>query len=135
MTVAPCVYSTPMETYGAYVDALSELGLLYIHDIEGMTQQTREASGGVSFAALRKRFKGTCVANNQYTLELAAKTLSAGDADLFSLGRPFIANPDLIGRLCTGAPLAEAPKQYWYGGNETGYTDWPGMNGQVIIDR
>jgi N-ethylmaleimide reductase len=67
-----------METYGAYVDALSELGLLYIHDIEGMTQQTREASSGVSFAALRKRFKGTCVANNQYTLELAAKTLSAG---------------------------------------------------------
>ena len=48
-------------------------------------------------------------------------------ADLFSLGRPFIANPDLVDRLRTGAPLADAPKQYWYGGGSVGYSDWPRM--------
>ena len=25
------------------------------------------------------------------------------------------------------APLAEAPQEYWYGGDETGYSDWPAM--------
>jgi N-ethylmaleimide reductase len=123
--------SATMDTYGAYVDALSRLGLLYIHDIEGVTQLSREASGGVNFAALRERFDGAYIANNQYTLDLAERTLAAGHADLFSIGRPFIANPDLVDRLRTGAPLAEAPKQYWYGGDSTGYSDWPGMNGQI----
>jgi N-ethylmaleimide reductase len=117
--------SDTMATFGAYVDALSRLGLLYIHDIEGVTQLSREAADGISFTALRERFNGAYIANNQYTLALAEKTLAAGDADLFSIGRPFIANPDLIERLGTGAPLADAPKEYWYGGDATGYSDWP----------
>ncbi|MBN3723909.1 alkene reductase [Burkholderia sp. Ac-20379] len=121
--------SNSADTFGTFVDALSQLGLLYIHDIEGVTQLSREASDGISFTALRKRFDGVYIANNQYTLSLAETTLAAGDADLFSIGRPFIANPDLVGRLATGAPLAEAPKQYWYGGDATGYADWPAMNG------
>ena len=52
---------------------------------------------------------------------------------MISFGRPYIANPDLVERLRTGAPLAEAPKQYWYGGDATGYSDWPGMEGQVRV--
>jgi N-ethylmaleimide reductase len=122
--------SNTMVTFGAFVDALSALGLLYIHDIEGVTQLSREATDGISFTALRERFNGAYIANNQYTLALAERTLAAGDADLFSIGRPFIANPDLIERLRTGAPLAEAPKEYWYGGDATGYSDWPGLNGR-----
>ena len=118
-----------MQTYGAYVDALSRRGLLYIHDIEGVTQQTRDVPDEVSFAELRSRFNGAYIANNQYTLELAAKALANGEADLFSFGRPFLANPDLVERLRTGAPLAEAPKRYWYGGGSVGYSDWPAMAG------
>jgi N-ethylmaleimide reductase len=136
VTTAPgntALDSNTMETFGAYVDALSDLGLLYIHDIEGVTQLSREAADGISFTALRKRFSGAYIANNQYTLDLAEKTLAAGDADLFSIGRPFIANPDLVHRLRTGAPLAEAPKEYWYGGDANGYSDWPGTNGNVLL--
>jgi N-ethylmaleimide reductase len=127
--------SNTMETYGTYVDALSRLGLLYIHDIEGVTQLSREASEGISFTNLRERFKGAYIANNQYTLALAEKSLAAGDADLFSIGRPFIANPDLVERLRTGAPLAEAPKEYWYGGDANGYSNWPRMNAQSATDQ
>jgi N-ethylmaleimide reductase len=125
--------SNTMDTFGTFVDALSHLGLLYIHDIEGVTQLSRETSEGISFTALRECFKGAYIANNQYTLNLAEKTLAAGDADLFSMGRPFIANPDLIERLRTQAPLAEAPKEYWYGGDATGYADWPTLNGRTPI--
>ena len=125
--------SQPARTFDAFVDALSEIGLLYIHDIEGVTQQTRDVPDGIDFQKLRKRFSGAYIANNQYTLELAEETLANGDADLFSFGRPFLANPDLVERLRTGAPLAEAPKQYWYGGGSVGYSDWPGMNRPVSL--
>ncbi len=120
--------SQVMDTFGVYIDALSQRGLLYVHDIEGVTQETREADG-VDFSALRQRFDGAYIANNQYTLDLAETVLENGDADLFSMGRPFIANPDLVERLRTGAPLAEAPKAYWYGGGSVGYSDWPAMPG------
>lgn len=119
--------SDTMNTFGTFLDALSRLGLLYVHDIEGVTQMSREESGGVSFGRLRKRFRGAYIANNQYTLTLAERALVQGDTDLISLGRPFIANPDLVARLRAGAPLAEAPKEYWYGGDATGYSDWPAM--------
>jgi len=130
VTTAPG--NTPLDsntivTFGAYVDALSQLGLLYIHDIEGITQLSREAGDGTDFVQLRQRFNGVYIANNQYTLALAETALAAGDADLFSIGRPFIANPDLIERLREGAPLAEAPKEYWYGGDANGYSNWPTM--------
>ena len=122
--------STPMETFGAYADELSHWELLYLHAIEGETQQNREATGGISFPALRRRFTGAYIANNQYTLDLADAALAKGNADLFSFGRPFIANPDFVDRLRIGAPLAEAPKQYWYGGSSVGYSDWPVINPQ-----
>ncbi len=125
--------SDPRATYGAYVDALSAFGLLYIHTIEGVTQQTRDAPDGVDFTDLRRRFEGAYITNNGLTLELAERELAEGRADLFSFGRPYIANPDLVERLATGAPLAEAPKPYWYGGGANGYSDWPGMNGTVAV--
>ncbi|UDL93294.1 alkene reductase [Lichenihabitans sp. PAMC28606] len=121
--------SDPMGTYGTYIDALSAHGLVYIHDIEGVTQMSRDPNG-IDYPALRKRFKGAYIANNNYDRALADKTLEEGNADLISFGRPFIANPDLVDRLRNGDPLAEAPKAYWYGGDQTGYSDWPGMNGQ-----
>ena len=127
--------SRPAVTYGAYIDALSRLGLLYVHDIEGVTQLTREVPEEIDFPALRRRFSGAYIANNQYTLAMAEAALARGDADLFSFGRPFLANPDLVSRLGSGAPLAEAPKQYWYGGGAVGYSDWPGMDGQIAIQR
>jgi N-ethylmaleimide reductase len=124
--------SDPMGTYGTYIDALSKLGLMYIHDIEGVTQMSREPNG-IDYPALRKRFSGAYIANNNYTGKLAEQTLADGNADLISFGRPFLANPDLVERLRTGAPLAEAPKQYWYGGGSVGYSDWPGMHGQIRL--
>ncbi|NPD69511.1 alkene reductase [Lichenicola cladoniae] len=122
-----------MGTYGTYLDALSALGLAYVHTIEGVTQQTRDHPADVDFAALRKRFSGAWIGNNNYTTELAEKAIAENSADAFSFGRNFIANPDLVDRLRNGGPLAESPKEYWYGGNSVGYSDWPGMDGQIRI--
>ena len=90
-------------TYGAYVDALGKFGLLYTHVIEGITRATRE-SNDMDYDALRHRFKGAYISNNRLTLDIAEKELADGHADLFAFGRPFIANPDLVERMKTGAP-------------------------------
>jgi N-ethylmaleimide reductase len=118
--------STPNETYGQYVDGLSRLGLVYLHFVHGTAQLRRDTPGNVvDFDALRKRFHGAYMDNNLLDLDLMDKELAEGKAELFALGRAYLANPDLVERLQTGAPLADAPKEYWYGGDEHGYTDWP----------
>ena len=119
--------STAMETYGTYLDRLSELGLAYTHFIEGVTYTTRESPDSVDFSELRRRSPGAYIGNNELSVDDAADVLERGEADLISFARAYIANPDLVERIRTGAPLAEAPKEYWYGGDERGYSDWPAM--------
>ena len=119
--------TTVMETYGTYLDRLTERGLAYTHVIEGITQTTREAPDGVDFSRLRGRAPGAYIANNELGVGDAERVLRDGAADLVSFGRAYIANPDLVARIRDGAPLAEAPKRYWYGGDSTGYSDWPTM--------
>lgn len=119
------VDSTVMETYGTYLDRLSEIGLAYTHYIEGITYTTHESPDEIDFAELRRRSPGAYIANNELGVAEAERMLRDGEADLISFARAFIANPDLVDRIRTGAPLAEAPQEYWYGGDETGYSDWP----------
>lgn len=42
---------------------------------------------------------------------------------------PFIANPDLVDRLKTDAPLAHLNPATLYGGGAAGYTDYPAIGG------
>jgi len=65
--------------------------------------------------------------NNGYTKELADEAIASGYADLVCFGRPFIANPDLVERLRTGAPLNELDQKTLYGGGAEGYTDYPAL--------
>ncbi len=123
------VDGTAMETYGTYLDELAALGLAYTHIIEGVTQTTRDTGDAIDSAELRRRAPGAFMGNNELTVKEAEAVLEAGEADLVSFGRAFIANPDLVERIRTGAPLAAAPKDYWYGGDQTGYSDWPTLEG------
>jgi 2,4-dienoyl-CoA reductase-like NADH-dependent reductase (Old Yellow Enzyme family) len=51
--------------------------------------------------------------------------ISEGKADLFAFGHHFIANPNLVERLKSGAPLAQMNPATIYGGGAEGYTDYP----------
>ena len=120
--------STVMETYGTYLDQLSALGLAYTHFIEGVTYTTHDSPDEVDFAELRRRSPGVYIGNNELNVEDAERMLKEDEADLISFARAYIANPDLVERIRSGAPLAEAPEVYWYGGDETGYSDWPAIH-------
>lgn len=109
------------------VSELDKLGLVYLHVVEGATGGPRDVAP-FDFAELRSRFANTYIGNNSYTAELAAQKLADGSADLFAFGRPFIANPDLVERFKTGAPLAEMNPATLYGGGSEGYTDYPALS-------
>lgn len=119
--------SDPQAQFDHIVDQLNALGLAYIHVVEGATGGPRDVAP-FDFAGLRKRFAGTYIANNGYDLELADKHLALGQADLFAFGRPFIANPDLVARLQSGAALNEINPATIYGGGAAGYTDYPALS-------
>jgi N-ethylmaleimide reductase len=118
--------SDVMATYGAFISALDELGLAYLHMIEGTTQGPRDYPKSIDLGLLRQRFRGAYIANNGYSAEHAAEAIRSGRVDLVSFGRAFLANPDLVERIRRGIALApEAPKETWYGGGRQGYADWP----------
>jgi N-ethylmaleimide reductase len=117
--------SDPPATYGYVVERLNAFGLAYIHVIEGATQGPREVPGGFDLQTLRRAFNGLYIANNGYDLALALAARRGGLADLIAFGRPFIANPDLVERLRTGAPLNTPDRSTFFGGGAAGYTDYP----------
>ncbi len=54
--------------------------------------------------------------------------VDAGLADLASVAQFALANPDLVARLKSGAPLNAPDRATFYGGDEHGYTDYPALD-------
>ncbi|MGE8566667.1 MAG: alkene reductase [Achromobacter sp.] len=118
--------SDPQAQFDYIADQLNALGVVYLHVVEGATGGPRDVAP-FDYGSLRRRFTNTYIANNGYGLDLAATQLAQGHADLFAFGRPFIANPDLVQRLKTGAPLAQLNPATLYGGGAQGYIDYPAL--------
>ncbi|WBU63505.1 alkene reductase [Paracoccus aerodenitrificans] len=122
--------SDPQKLFDYIVAELDKLSPVYLHVIEGATGGPRDVAP-FDYAALRKLFRSTYIANNGYDRELADKALADGAADLISFGAPYVANPDLVARLEAGAALAVPDRDTLYGGGAKGYTDYPTMSGTV----
>lgn len=122
--------SDPAPLFRHAVEGLNRFGLAYLHMIEGATGGARDIVPGFDFEALRKAFRGTYMVNNGYDLAMADAAVREGRADLVAFGRPFIANPDLVRRLETGAPLADADPTTFYGGTDHGYIDYPAVTAE-----
>lgn len=124
------VDADPQPLFDHVLRHLAPLGLAYVHVIEGSTGGPRDLpERPFDYAAARAAYRaaggqGAWRVNNGYSRELADAAVSSG-ADLVAFGRPFIANPDLVERLRTGAPLNPNDRSTWYGGGERGYTDYP----------
>jgi N-ethylmaleimide reductase len=64
-----------------------------------------------------------------YDAARAEADLLAGKADLIAVGRPFLANPDLVERWRKDAPVNEPDMSTFYTPGPKGYTDYPALNG------
>lgn len=128
----------PQPLFEHVLRQLAALGLAYVHVIEGSTGGPRELlDRPFDYTAARATYRaaggqGAWMVNNGYTRELAEAALASG-ADVVAFGRPFIANPDLVARLRSNAPLNPADRSTWYGGGEAGYTDYPTLAQMPLV--
>lgn len=111
----------PSETYKTLIKAVDGFGLAYLHLID-LPQEGLDA-----LALVKAHWTGPLILNNSRGVEDNAQRLVDGTADAVSFGRGFIANPDLVGKLQRGEPLARPDRSTLYTGNgddARGYTDY-----------
>lgn len=124
--------SDPQALFGHVAAKLGPLGLAYLHVVEGETGGARD-SIPFDYAKLRAAYDGVWMANNGYDRRMAIDAIASGRADLVSFGRPFIANPDLVERFKSNAPLnALMGQETFYGGGAHGYTDYPFLKASAV---
>lgn len=108
-------------TYLALVDRINELRPAYLHTLRRRSTPLHEQ--------LRERWATTYVMNTGYhgTSEMAdlEPLLAEGHADLVSVGRLFISNPDLLDRWRHGIARANWDESTFYTGGDSGYIDYP----------
>lgn len=113
----------PDATYAYVGRMLDDAGVAYLHAAD-----TNGWSGEPDLprivAQARRSFGGTLIVNGGIAPDAANALIDAGDADLIAFARAYIANPDLVERIATRAPLAQPKSIGWYGGDRAGYVDY-----------
>ncbi len=121
---------TPQDTFGYIVDELDALGLAYLHLVEPavvgtVKDENYDPKWDQIIRDLRSRWSGVLILAGGYDPKSAAEAVGQGRADMIAFGRPFLANPDLPRRIREGLTLNEPDPATFFGGTETGYTDYP----------
>jgi N-ethylmaleimide reductase len=110
--------------YEYLVTALAELNLAYLHVLA--------AADDPMVGKLRALWPGTFVLNTGFgqdsDRDAMERLVADGVADAVAVGRPFLANPDLVQRWTRGAALNEPDPETFYSGGAAGYTDYPTMS-------
>jgi 2,4-dienoyl-CoA reductase-like NADH-dependent reductase (Old Yellow Enzyme family) len=98
--------SDPASLFPVVAQALDALGIGFL-ELRELTPTGTYGSSDVPRQSplIRQHFKGPLILNSDYTGDSAQAALDSGVADGIAFGRPFIANPDLVERIRTGAPL------------------------------
>jgi N-ethylmaleimide reductase len=123
----------PLDTAQYLGRALNALAPLYVHVVETSQDSPPEGMQGQSpTALLRATFEGAVITAGGYDLTSAEQALQEGQADLVGFARAYIANPDLVERLRTGAALAEPDGATMYGGSAEGYTTYPTLRSDQV---
>ncbi|SOC53244.1 2,4-dienoyl-CoA reductase [Blastococcus aggregatus] len=109
-------------TYGALLDQLRPLGLAYLSVLH-------KEPGCELVQELRQRFGGPLIANSGFasvtTREEALGLIEDAHAEAVAVGRPVIANPDLVERWAGEHPENEPQPHLFYAAGAEGYTDYP----------
>jgi len=109
----------PEETFRVFLGAVGDIGLAYLHVIRLHDVELD------NIALARELFSGPLVVNDSYKLEEAKEVVASGGAAAVAFARSYIANPDLVERFKTGAPLARFDAKKLYTPGPAGYSDFP----------
>ena len=120
--------SDPIALYSELAKALEELEVPWI---ELREPYKPTSSGSVPTApvspAMRRHYSGKIVINSDHDWIDARVRIESGTADAVSIGRLFIANPDLVKRIALDAPLNPGDSRTFYSGGPEGYVDYPAL--------
>lgn len=112
--------------YLALTQALSSLGLLYIHLLDHSAMGAPPVPADFMLK-LRASFDGLTILCGGFDHASAEQALIDKRGDLIAFGRPFLANPDLVARLSKDAPLNTPDMATFYTPGAKGYTDYPAL--------
>jgi len=118
------LYDAMEADYTYLAEQLNARGLVYIHLVDHSPMGAPPVPD-VMKAAFRKLFKRSLILSGGYDAERAESDLAAGKCDLIAVGRPFLANPDLVDRWQTGAAVNAPDMATFYTPGPVGYTDYP----------
>ena len=114
-----------MESDYAYIaQHIDELDCIYIHLVDHSSMGAPTVPSSIK-ETFRDFFCGTLILSGGYEAARAEQDLEVGKADLIAVGRPFLANPDLVTRWQENAPLNAPDFSTFYTADKKGYTDYP----------
>jgi len=120
------VYPEMEADYTWLAQQLSARGLAYIHLVDHSPMGAPPVPDSVK-TAIRGAFKGALILSGGYDAVRAESDLAAGKCDLVAVGRPILANPDLVARWKAGAALNAPDFGTFYTPGPKGYTDYPAL--------
>ena len=120
------LYDTIEADYTYLAHQLNARGLVYIHLVDHSSMGAPPVPD-VMKATFRKLFKGALILSGGYDAVRAESDLNAGKCDLIAVGRPFLANPDLVTRWRTGEAVNAPDMATFYTPGPKGYTDYPAL--------
>jgi N-ethylmaleimide reductase len=103
---------------------LNERGLLYIHLVDHSSMGAPAIPASIP-TMLRSMSNCALILSGGFDYKRAEETLAASRCDLVAVGRPVLANPDLIVRWESGAAENAPDFSTFYTPGPKGYTDYP----------
>ena len=120
------LYEDMEADYSYLAQKLNDRGLIYVHLVDHSSMGAPEVPDSIK-QTFRKVFKGCLILSGGYDAKRAQADLDAGKCDLIAVGKPFIANPDLVARWKAGAEENTFDMATFYTPGAKGYTDYPFM--------
>lgn len=119
-----------ISAYEALLCRIASLKIAYLHIVSEPSAEP--------FAALRTQWDGALVLNTPRTVDTDFAMLENlaewGVISAAAVGRAFLANPDLVDRLTTGAELNEPDVATFYAPGPAGYIDYPTLD-ELVTPR
>ena len=120
------LYDSMESDYAFLAEQLNLGKLAYIHLVDHASMGMPPVPEAMK-RTFRKLFNGTLILSGGYDARRAERDLTAGKCDLIAVGRPFLANPDLVNRWKTGAAVNDPDMETFYTPGPKGYTDYPAL--------
>ncbi|TMW69111.1 hypothetical protein Poli38472_001267 [Pythium oligandrum] len=94
-----------VETFIYVLQQLSQLDLAYVAILDGFGFGYHDKAPLMTAYDIKSHYKGTVIAANSYTRDIAEGAIRSGAADAVCFARPYISNPDLAERFQNDWPL------------------------------